>query len=584
MNLTATLRRTFPILGWLPNYDRSHLGGDVAAGLTTAVMLIPQAMAYAMLAGLPPVVGLYASMVPLVVYAALGTSRQLAVGPVAMVSLLVASGVGALAEPGSTDYVTLAVTTALTVGILQTVMGGAKLGFLVNFLSHPVVSGFTSAAALIIGLSQLKHLMGVNIPRSHHVHTIVLTAIEQVADTHVATLLIGALSVVALVLLKRFFPKFPRALLVVSSATVAVWLLGLDTAGVAIVGAVPSGLPMPSLPDMSLTSMMNVLPTALTIALVGFMESISVAKGFARRHGYALEPNQELIGLGMANVAGSFFGAYPVTGGFSRTAVNAQAGAKTGLAAIITAGVIALALLFLTPLLHFLPKATLAAIIMTAVAGLIDFAEVKHLWQADRKDLALLALTFFATLGLGIEQGILTGVAASMVWFVFETTKPHAAELGRLPTSPVWRNLDRHPSAKPVPGVVAVRIDSPLYYGNVTFLKATIERLLDRNPTPTALVMDFSPVHALDSSAANALAEIKDELAVRGIALHLTSVRGPVRDTMARAHLDTHIGSDCVHECIDGAMRCICGPDWSPALTPSSSAAPVSTRRHLVAV
>ncbi len=552
---TPSWRRFVPLLTWLPNYRRADLGGDVAAGLTTAVMLIPQAMAYAMLAGLPPVVGLYASMVPLVVYATFGTSRQLAVGPVAMVSLLVATGVGALVEPGSPDYIALAVSTALLVGLLQTLMGGARLGFLVNFLSHPVVSGFTSAAALIIGLSQLKHLLGVQIPRSQHIHNILLAAARRLPDVNTVTLAIGLLSVVGLVVLKRFAPRFPRALAVVSSATIAVWALRLDAAGVAVVGVVPSGLPMPSIPMLNLDALISVFPTAVTIALVGFMESISVAKSFARSRGYAVEPNQELIGLGLANVFGSLFGAYPVTGGFSRTAVNAQAGANTGLAAIITASVIAVSLLFLTPLLHYLPKATLAAIIMTAVAGLFDVAEMRHLWRSDRRDLALLGLTFVATLSLGIEEGILLGVAGSMLWFVLETTRPHTAELGRLPNSMEWRNLERHPEAVPTPGVIAVRIDSALYYGNVTFLKATLERLLDRNPTASALVMDFSAVHTLDSSAATALQQIKDELTARGVALHLATVRGPVRDTLRRAHLDVHIGADCMHECVNDAVK-----------------------------
>ena len=547
-------RRFVPLLTWLPNYRRADLGGDMAAGLTTAVMLIPQAMAYAMLAGLPPVVGLYASMVPLVVYAAFGTSRQLAVGPAAMVSLLVATGVGALAEPGSVDYITLAVSLALLVGVLQTIMGGARLGFLVNFLSHPVVSGFGSAAALIISLGQLKHLLGIEIPRSRHIHTIVIAAAGKLSEINAATLGIGLVSVLALVLIKRLSPRFPRALAVVASATVAVWALKLDAAGVAIVGAVPSGLPTPSMPDLTLDALVSVFPTALTIALVGFVESISVAKNFARSRGYAIEPNQELIGLGLANIFSSVFGAFPITGGFSRTAVNAQAGAKTGLAAIITAVVVAITLLFLTPLLQYLPKATLAAIIMTAVAGLFDVAEIKHLWHSDRRDLALLALTFAATLGLGIDKGILIGVVASMVWFVFETTQPHAAELGRLPDSHEWRNLDRHPEAVPTPGVIAVRIDAALYYGNVTFLKATLERLLDRNPTATALVMDFSAVRTLDSSAATALQQIKEELTSRGVALHLATVRGPVRDTLKRAHLDVHIGADCMHECVNDAV------------------------------
>lgn len=557
MKSTASWRRFVPILSWLPNYQRANFGGDLAAGLTTAVMLIPQAMAYAMLAGLPPVMGLYAATVPLVVYALFGTSRQLAIGPAALDSLLVASGVGAIAITGSATYISLIITVALLVGLLQVAMGSARLGFLVNFLSQPVITGFTSAAALIIGLGQLKHLFGLEIPRSRHVHIIIIAAMERFSELHWETTLIGALSVALLLVLKRFTPRFPRALFVVSVGTVAVWLLKLEAIGVATVGVVPSGLPSIAMPHVDLDTLVSLLPTVVTLALVGFMEAISIAKGFARSRGYGVDPNQELIGVGLANVTSAFVGGFPVSGGFSRTAVNAQAGANTGLASIITAAVIGITLLFLTPLVHHLPKAALAAIIMTAVAGLFDVVEMKRLWRTDRRDFALLLLTFLATLGLGIEQGILTGVIGSMVWFVFETTKPHTAELGQLPNSHVWRNLKRHPEAVPVQGVVAVRIDAPLYYGNVTFMKATLARLLDSNPDAQALVMDFGPVHVLDSSAASALAQLKEDLAARGVALHLATVRGPVRDTLHRAGLDTHIGADCMHECVNDAVKAI---------------------------
>ncbi len=542
--MSSLLERVVPALGWGRRYSRDDARGDLQAGLTTAVMLIPQGMAYAMLAGLDPIVGLYASLVPLVVYALFGTSRQLAVGPVAMVSLLVASGVGALTAQGTPDYLAYAVMLSVMVGAVQLVMGVARLGFLTNFLSHPVLSGFTSAAALIIGMSQLKHLLGVSIPRSHHVHEILSQAVARAGETNPVTLAIGAVSVVALVLLKKASPRFPRALFVVVGSTLAVWGLGLQDHGVKIVGDVPAGLPEFGVPSFDLGVARELLPTALTIALVGFMESIAVARAFARRHRYEVDANQELVGLGAANLAGSLFGAYPVTGGFSRTAVNDQAGARTPAAAVVTALIIALTLLFLTPLFYFLPKAVLAAIIMTAVFGLIDVAEVKHLWQVDKPDLALLAVTFFATLGFGIEQGILTGVGASMVWFVVRSTRPHVAVLGRLPGDTVWRNVARRQGAQPVPGVLAVRMDAQFYYGNVTFLKQTLQRLEAEAGRVEAVVLDATAMNQLDSSAAGALVELVEDYQGRGIAFYLAGVKGPVMDMLRRCHLVEKIGLD----------------------------------------
>jgi sulfate permease, SulP family len=564
-----SLSRLFPPLQWARAYGRDDLRGDLQGGLTTAVMLIPQGMAYAMLAGLPPIVGLYASVVPLVVYALLGTSRQLAVGPVAMVSLLVASGVGGLVEAGTDMYLAYAVMLMVMVGGMQLLMGIGRLGFLVNFLSHPVLSGFTSAAALIIGLSQLKHLLGVDIPRSHHVHEIVLNAVEQAANVNGITVGIGVLSVVVLVALKRVSPRFPRALAVVVGSTLAVWGLGLHEQGVGIVGDVPAGLPDMAVPSLDLGAMRELLPTALTIALVGFMESIAVARAFARRHKVEVDANQELVGLGAANLVGSLFGGYPVTGGFSRTAVNDQAGARTPAAAIVTAVVIALTLLFLTPLFHFLPKAVLAAIIMTAVFGLIDIAEVRHLWQVDRADLVLLAITFVATLGFGIEQGIVAGVGASMLWFVVRSTRPHFAVLGRVGDAGVWRNVDREQDAVPVEGVLAVRMDAQFYYGNVSFLKDTLKRLeaeaqvRDGGPL-RAVVVDATAMNQLDSSAAGALQELVEDYAARGVPFYLAGVKGPVMDTLRRAHLVELIGEDRLPLRVEHAVQHALGEHVPP--------------------
>lgn len=564
------LERHLPLLASLRGYDRATFRSDLLAGLTTAVMLIPQAMGYAMLAGLPPIVGLYASLLPLVIYALFGTSRQLAVGPVAMVSLLVAAGVGAVAEPGSASFVAYAIMLSLGVGVLQLGMGLARLGFLVNFLSHPVISGFTSAAALIIGFSQLGHVLGVAIPRSHHVHTVVIAAVERASEVHGLTLGIGLGAVVALVALKRLAPMFPRALFVVVASTLLVWGLGLHDAGVAVVGAVPEGLPAPSMPRFDLEVMGELLPVALTISLVGFMESIAVAKRYARDNRYEVDANRELIGLGLANLAGAFTQAYPVTGGFSRTAVNAQAGAKTGVAAVVTAVAVGATLLLLTPLFYFLPKAVLAAIILAAVVGLIDVAEVAHLWRVKRTDLLALAVTFVATLTLGIEQGIGVGVAVSLMTLVVRTTRPHVAELGRLPGTGHWRNLERFAEARREPGVLALRLDAQIYFGNVNFLKETLDELeAGRHEPLAAVVIDASGINQVDASAEIAFREILEAYRSRGVALRLANVKGPVRDVFARSGLSEQLGADAHYLSVDEAVRGAVRPAGSDPTRPS---------------
>lgn len=553
------LARWIPLAGTLRAYDSKALRGDLGAGLTTAVMLIPQAMAYAMLAGLPPIVGLYASTFPLFVYALVGSSRQLAVGPVAMDSLLVATGVGAIAATGTDEYIALATALALMVGVVQLVLGLARAGFLVNFLSRPVISGFTSAAALIIGLSQLQHLLGLELPRTHHVHRIAWAAIEQAASISWPTVGVGVGAIAILLGLERWAPKLPRALVAVLVTTLVVWGAGLHERGVAIVGSVPAGLPSPAVPDIDLESIGQLWASALTIALVAFMEAISVSKAIASRHRYDVDPNRELVGIGLANIVGGFTRAYPITGGFSRSAVNDQAGARTAVAGMITATVVIVTLLFLTPLFYYLPKATLAAVIMTAVFGLIDLVVVRRLWRIDRGDLGLLALTFVATLSLGIEPGIAVGVGASLLVFVVRTTRPHTAVLGRLPGSEVYRNVLRFPEVIRRPGVVTLRIDAQFYFGNVTFLKEAIAKHLAATPDARAVVIDASSVNRLDSSAGDALIEIVTELERDGVELHFAGVKGPVRDFMARSGFTELLGPERfhlrVHEAVEEAYR-----------------------------
>ncbi len=524
-----------PILRWLPAYQRSDLGADTVAGLTTAVMLIPQAMGYAMLAGLPPIHGLYAALAPILVYAVLGTSRHLAVGPVAMDSILVAAGVGAIATLGTEHYILVAAALGVMVGVLQAGLGFLRAGFLVNFLSRPVVSGFTSAAAIIIAASQLGHLLGVELPRTHYVHLVLWKGLEQLSTWSWPTIAVGATSIAALLILKRRWPRFPGALFVVALATLAVWRLGLADKGVAIVGSVPAGLPGIQVPRVDTALIVELLPVAGTIALVSFMEAISVGRTFARLHRYDILPNRELIALGFSNIAGGLTGGYPIAGGFSRTAVNARAGARTQLAAIVTAGVVIVTLVAFTGAFYHLPNAALSAVIIAAVLGLIDIRGATEIFRVKREDFALLVLTFIATLSLGIQYGILVGIGASVLLFLVHTTRPHFAVLGRIPESQTYLNIARHPHAEEAPGIVLVRIDAQFYFGNVSFLKETLRGLIADAKSPVRyIVLEAAGVNQLDSAAASTLAELDEELASQGIQLVLTRVKGPVRDVLHR--------------------------------------------------
>lgn len=545
-------KQYIPIAGWLPTYGKNELRGDLSAGLTVGVMLIPQGMAYSMIAGLPPIYGLYASILPLILYAIFGTSRQLAVGPVAMVSLLVAAGVGeVLSGMSSTDpaymqqFIELAILLALMVGVLQLALGLFRLGFLVNFLSHPVISGFTSAAALIIGFSQLKHLLGINIPRSNYIHEILGDAIANISAVSVPTLLIGVTGILLILGIKKWVKAIPGPLVAVVFGILAVWLLGLGET-VKIVGTVPEGLPAPSMPVLEWGRIEALIPTALTIGLVGFMESIAVAKAIQAKHkNYKIVPNQELIGLGLANIGGAFFKAFPTTGGFSRTAVNDQAGAKTGMASIISAVLIALTLLFLTPLFYFLPKAILASVIMVAVFGLIDWKEAVHLWKSKKDDFAMLLVTFLATLSLGIEEGILIGVVLSLGMVIYRSSYPHMAVLGLVPGTTQYRNVNRFKQVELQEGILIIRLDAQLYFANLNFFREKIDSLIEAHEGPVKqLIIDAAAINSVDSSAIHALEDMYKDYKKAGINIYFTGVKGPVRDVLEKGGFTQKIGDN----------------------------------------
>lgn len=535
-------------------FDRSNLTADLAAGLTVGAMLVPQAMAYALLAGLPPEVGLYASTVPVVLYALLGTSRQLAVGPVAIVSLLTASALAGVADEGASGYVAAAGVLALLVGAIHIVLGVGRLGFLVRLLSHPVLVGFTSAAALIIGLSQVKHLMGVSIERSEHFYDTAWSLVGAADEAHGLTLVIGAGAIALMLGLKRWLPVVPGALAAVAATTVASVAFDLESRGVKVVGDIPQGLPAFSLPD-DYGIVGQLLPAAFVITLVGFMESIAVGKVYARRNHYELDSNRELIGLGVANVGAGLFGGYPVTGGFSRTAVNAEAGAKTKTAGVVTAAVVLLVIVALTPLFAQLPSATLGAIVVVAVAKLFDLAEIRHIKALKRADFVTLVAAFVATLALGVELGIAVAVAASIVVVAARMMTPHTAVLGRLPGTNVFRNVDRFPDAERVDGTAIIRFDVSLSYLNVEFLKRRIQRLVADTEEPLdQIVIDASGVNDIDTSATEALDELIEELDQRGIDVHLATLKGPVRDVLQRSGLYQRMDGR-IHVDVEAAIR-----------------------------
>ena len=568
----AWLGRWLPTGHWLRRYPREHLVGDVLAGFIVAVMLVPQGMAYALLAGLPPEVGLYASILPLLVYGLLGSSRTLAVGPVAIVSLLVATGITPLAEAGSAAYVQMAITLALLVGVIQALMGVVRLGFLVNFLSHPVLAGFTTAAALVIGFSQLKHLLGIGIPNLEFFELLPY-AVTHLAETNWVTFALGGGGILILVYFKQvlggqlrrwgIWPQWilpitkSAPLVIVVLGTVLVWSLQLhERFGVAIVGPVPDGLPPLTLPLVDMAVWRQLLPTAVVISFVGYMESIAVAKSLASKRRQKVNANQELLALGAANLGAMLTGGYPVTGGLSRSVVNFEAGANSGLSSVITAVLIALTVIFLTPVFYFLPQASLAAIVIVAVTGLIDVKTFRHVWRYNKADAASFMVTFVAVLLVGVENGILLGVAAAMLLFIWRSSRPHVAVVGRLGRSEIYRNVLRH-KVQCWPNVVAVRIDESLYFANSKFLEDTVLGLVADQPEVDHFVLIGTAVNFIDASALETLESLARQLKDAGVQLHLAAIKGPVMDRLRDIGFVAHLGEQFFHLTTHDAMKAI---------------------------
>jgi SulP family sulfate permease len=569
----AALRRHLPILDWGSRYDRATLRDDLIAAVIVTIMLIPQSLAYALLAGLPAEVGLYASIAPLVLYAVFGTSRTLAVGPVAVASLMTAAAVGQIAAQGTPEYLGAAIAMAVMSGLMLTAMGVLRLGFVANFLSHPVIAGFITAAGLIIAAGQVPHILGIS-GGGQSLIEIVARIAANIGGVNLATLALGVPTVAFLWWAKARMKRWLKArglsdmaagtiartapVLAVAATTLAAWALMLPGAGVAIVGDIPAGLPVPALPPLDPALWAQIAVPALLISVVGYVETISVAQTLAAKRRQRIDPDQELVALGAANIGSGLSGGFPVTGGFARSVVNFDAGAQTPAAGAYTAVLMALATLTLTPALYFLPKATLAATIIVAVLGLVDLGALRRTWAYSRTDGAAMAATILVTLGLGVEPGILAGVALSLVLHLYRTSRPHVAIVGQVPGTEHFRNVARHRVATD-PAVLSLRVDESLYFPNARFLEDTVLRELAARPEVRHVVLMFPAVNAVDASALETLEGLNAGLKASGVTLHLSEVKGPVMDRLGRSHfLDDLTGQVFLTQC--DAMRAL-APD-----------------------
>lgn len=546
----ANFERHLPILQWAKTYDRDTFTSDSVAAIIVTIMLIPQSLAYALLAGLPAEIGLYASILPLVAYAIFGTSRVLAVGPVAVVSLMTAAAVGNLGLTTTAEYVVAAGTLAFISGVILTVLGVLRLGFLANFLSHPVIAGFITASGVLIATSQLKHILGIS-AHGHSLPGLISSLFENLGKVNLITVFIGLATVAFLFWVRKGLKPLllqtgmtPRLADILAKAgpvaavvvtTLFTWAFGLGDKGVAIVGQVPMGLPPLTAPSFDLDMWGQLFISGLLISIIGFVESVSVAQTLAAKRRQRIIPDQELVGLGASNIASSLTGGYPVTGGFARSVVNFDAGAQTPAAGAFTAIGILFAALLLTPLLFFLPKATLAATIIVAVLSLVDFSILGRTWKYSHVDFSAVAATILLTLGFGVEVGVSAGVILSIALFLYKTSRPHVAEVGLVPGTQHFRNILRH-KVDTHPELVTLRIDESLYFANARFLEDYINNRIAGDEAVKHVVLMCSAVNEIDLSALETLEEINRRMAELGISLHLSEVKGPVMDRLKRSH------------------------------------------------
>ena len=548
--MTTTLEKIFPCVQWLRQYDKDQFTDDLVAAVIVTIMLVPQSLAYALLAGVPAEVGLYASILPLVFYMVFGSSRTLAVGPVAVVSLMTASSIGSMGLATQAEYLQAAVILALLSGIFLVLLGILRFGFLANFLSHPVVAGFITASAIIIAVGQVRHILGIqaggdNLPEQ------LTSLLEGLPETSTETLWVGGFALVFLTAARLWLkqgldrlgvPAFAAGIIVKAAPVIAViitiaWagLTDLGSAGVALVGAIPAGLPNLSLPGIDRTMVQELALPAILISVIGYVESVSVGKTLAAKRRQKINQNQELIGLGAANIGSALSGGFPVTGGFSRSVVNYDAGARTPAAGLFTAIGIGVATMTLTGYLALLPKATLAATIIIAVLGLVDFSILKKTWVYSRSDFIAVAATIVVTLLAGVETGVSTGVAASLVLHLYKTSRPHIAEVGEIKGTKHFRNVKRH-QVETFPTILQLRVDESLYFANATHLEEEIFRNLNERPQLEHIILMCNAVNEIDISAMEVLESMNEILKEQGVGFHLSEVKGPVMDHLEGTH------------------------------------------------
>ncbi|WP_394182466.1 SulP family inorganic anion transporter [Marinomonas posidonica] len=550
-----TLDRGLPAMAWLRQYSRKDLATDSMASFIATILLIPQSMGYAILAGLPAYLGLYASILPSIIYSLLGTSRSLAVGPVAITSMMTATIMLPLAVPGSDAYISLAILLAFVSGVFLVLMSLLKMGFLTNLLSHPVISGFISASAILIAVGQLKHLLGI---QAHGNNLIELTQdmLSHTDDMNLPTFIISSLVIGSLVFFKKYLSNILKALglssnianllskagpvLVVVLATVCVALLSLDQQGVKIVGHIQLAWPSIDLTSLEVDTLWALLPGAFLISVVGFVGSVSVAQSFAAKRKEDIQPNQELLGLGAANIASALSGAFPVTGGFSRTVVNTSAGAKTPMAGILTALFMLLVLFFLTPLFYYLPNAVLAACIIVAILQLVDIKDFIRVYHFSKQEALALAATFLVVLFIGMETGIIVGISLSLLFFLWHTSHPHIAVVGRVPGTEHFRNVQRY-QVETTPDIVTIRIDENLFFANARVLEDYVLSLIAQQKDVKHIVLMCSAVNMIDASALDSLETISDRLNSAGVTLHFSEIKGPVMDKLRQSTLITNL-------------------------------------------
>ncbi|XP_051186420.1 sulfate transporter 4.1, chloroplastic [Lolium perenne] len=562
-----------PCLAWMRRYRwKEDLQADLTAGITVGVMLVPQAMSYAKLAGLHPIYGLYTGFVPLIVYAIFGSSRQLAVGPVALVSLLVSNVLGGIVNSSSELYTELAILLAFMVGILECLMGLLRLGWLIRFISHSVISGFTTASAIVIGLSQIKYFLGYSVTRSSKIIPLIESIIAGIDQFSWPPFLMGSVFLAILLIMKKLGKTNKKLRFLRASGPLTAVVLGtlfvkvFRPSAISVVGEIPQGLPKFSIPR-GFEHLMSLMPTAVLITGVAILESVGIAKALAAKNGYELDSNKELFGLGIANICGSFFSSYPATGSFSRSAVNHESGAKTGLSGIIMGIIICGALLFMTPLFTDIPQCALAAIVISAVTGLVDYDEAIFLWGIDKKDFFLWAMTFITTLVFGIEIGVLVGVGFSLAFVIHESANPHIAVLGRLPGTTVYRNTLQYPEAYTYNGIVVVRIDSPIYFANISYIKDRLReyelKLPVSNRGPDVgrvyfVILEMSPVTYIDSSAVQALKDLNQEYKARDIQIAIANPNRQVHLLLSTAGIIDMIGAGwCFVRVHDAVQVCL---------------------------